>query len=810
MSVFPPGNTRAPYLSIALLSAAALACEILLLRLFTIIQWHHFAYMIISLALLGFGASGAFLALARERLLAHFPAAYLANLALFGFAAVGCFFAAQAVPFNAEEVLWDARQPLRLFAIYLLLALPFFFAANGIGLALVRFRDRVSRLYGLDLFGAGIGSLGVVGLLFVVTPMQALVIAGALGVAAAVLGAWELRVPGRTWATMLLVTAYVPVAWYGISVEPVVSPYKGLSQTLRVTGTKIVAERSSPLGWIAVVESPVIPLRHAPGLSLNATREPPPQLALFTDGEALTAITRDTGERERLAYLDQMTSALPYHLLRPQRVLVLGAGGGAEVLQARFHGAPRIEAVELNPQVVELVRREYGAFAGGLYDATGVRVHVAEARGFAVRTTESFDLIQMALLDSFAAASAGLHALSESYLYTTEAFQAYLRRLAPGGLLAVTRWVQLPPRDSLRLFATAAAALRRSGATDPENRLILIRGWQTATLLVKNGAVTDGEIAALRRFARERSFDLAYYPGMPEHEANRYNVLERPYFYLGATALLGPGREDFLERYKFDLRPTTDDRPYFFHFFKWRVLPEILALRESGGMPLLEWGYLVLVATLAQALAASALFILLPLWWYRRRERERAEADVVVRTLAYFSAVGLAFLFLEIAFIQKFTLFLHHPLYAAATVIASFLVFAGLGSAWSARLAEAERHRQGVRLAVGGIAVLGTIYLFLLPPLFDLLMPWPTVFKVTAAALLVAPLAFLMGLPFPLALARLGETAPSLVPWAWGVNGCASVLSAVLATLLAVHFGFAAVVLLALALYGTAAVVFPR
>ena len=333
--------------------------------------------MIISLALLGFGASGAFLALARERLLAHFPAAYLANLALFGFAAVGCFFAAQAVPFNAEEVLWDARQPLRLFAIYLLLALPFFFAANGIGLALVRFRDRVSRLYGLDLFGAGIGSLGVVGLLFVVTPMQALVIAGALGVAAAVLGAWELRVPGRTWATMLLVTAYVPVAWYGISVEPVVSPYKGLSQTLRVTGTKIVAERSSPLGWIAVVESPVIPLRHAPGLSLNATREPPPQLALFTDGEALTAITRDTGERKRLAYLDQMTSALPYHLLRPQRVLVLGAGGGAEVLQARFHGAPRIEAVELNPQVVELVRREYGAFAGGLYDATGVRVHVA-------------------------------------------------------------------------------------------------------------------------------------------------------------------------------------------------------------------------------------------------------------------------------------------------------------------------------------------------------------------------------------------------------------------------------------------------
>ena len=183
---------------------------------------------------------------------------------------------------------------------------------------------------------------------------------------------------------------------------------------------------------------------------------------------------------------------------------------------------------------------------------------------------------------------------------------------------------------------------------------------------------------------------------------------------------------------------------------------------------------------------------------------------MVVRTLAYFSAVGLAFLFLEIAFIQKFTLFLHHPLYAAATVIASFLVFAGLGSAWSARLAEAERP---AGRPPGGGRNCGARHDLFVPAaaaLPDLLMPWPTVFKVTAAALLVAPLAFLMGLPFPLALARLGETAPSLVPWAWGVNGCASVLSAVLATLLAVHFGFAAVVLLALALYGTAAVVFPR
>ena len=240
-----------------------------------------------------------------------------------------------------------------------------------------------------------------------------------------------------------------------------------------------------------------------------------------------------------------MTSALPYHLLRRPRVLVLGAGAGADVLQAHYHNAARIDAVELNPQVVDLVRRRFADYAGGIYSggiASGsVNVHIAEARGFVAASAQRYDLIQVALLDSFSASSAGLYALSENYLYTVEAVRDALRHLEPDGLLAITRWVTLPPRDALKLFGAALAALQRSGVADPGSRLALVRSWQTSTLLVKNGTFGAKDIAAIKAFCAERSFDVAFYPGMQPEEANRYNVVERPDLFDAATALLGPG-----------------------------------------------------------------------------------------------------------------------------------------------------------------------------------------------------------------------------------------------------------------------------
>jgi spermidine synthase len=745
--------------------------------------------------------------LLQRPLLQRFAASYIINLALFGMSSAGCFLLAQHIPFNAEEVLWDPRQTVWLLGTYLLLAVPFFFVANAIGLALIHYRDRLSRIYAADLLGAGLGSIGILLLLFVVMPVQALNVLGLLGIGAALVAVWELQQRITiVWLLMPLAAALLlmPAQWSTLDM----SPYKGLSQTLLVKDTRIITERSSPLGLLSVVESPTIPLRHVPGLSLNATTEPPAQLGVFTDGDGLSVISRYSGDRQTLAHLDQLTSALPYHLRPIKRALILGAGGGADVLQALYHHTINIDAVELNPQFARLVSTDYADFAGHLYQQPGVTLHIAEARSFVTGSPGNYDLIQVSLLDSFSASASGQYALSENHLYTTEALTESLQKLAPDGYLSITRWIKLPPRDTLKLFATGIAALRASGVSEPGQQLILIRGWQTSTLLMKNGTVSAQDLEQLRTFCAARSFDVAYYPGITRDQSNRYNRLREAWFHDAAAALLGGEGARFMDDYKFNLRPASDDQPYFFNFFKWRTLPEVMQLRERGGAPLTDAGYLVMVATLAQAIIASLLLILLPIWVYQRRSNPVKQGVRRTKVMGYFFILGLAFLFIEIAFIQKFLLFLHHPLYAIAVVLSSFLVFSGLGSAWLGRVSPGSRSRV-LSQAVTGIVVVGTLYLLSLGSLLEQLASLPDVMRIVICAALIAPLAFCMGMPFPLGLARLADYAPDLIPWAWAINGCASVISAVLAALLAIHLGFATVIAVALVLYALALWVFP-
>ncbi|MGJ0429785.1 SAM-dependent methyltransferase [Methylobacter sp.] len=803
---------RSYLLAIAIISASALAYEVLLMRLFSIIQWHHFAYMIISLALLGYGVSGVFLALNRDALQRRFPAAVTANILLFSFSVPVCFALAQMIPFNPEEILWAPIQLFYLLLLYLLLALPFFFAANVIGLSFYHYQTRVSFIYGADLLGAGSGSIGIILLLFLLFPEKILTVLTVLGIVAAVIVShYSFReLPGETKLRLSagiiigLAATVAMTGWLRLNV----SPYKGESQMLRVPGTKVIDRYSSPLGLIDVVKSAITPLRHAPGLSLNATTEPPEQLAVFTDADNMIAIDRYDGNPETLSYLDQTTSALPYHLRSLQNVLILGAGTGSDILQAHYHAIDRIDAVELNPQVVDLVEKKYADFAGRIYQNPHVSLHIGEARGFVATSNERYDLINISLLDAFGASAAGLYALSESYLYTEQAIQADLRHLSPGGYLSITRWIKMPPRDTLKLLATVVNACKALKIKDPEQRIVLIRSWQTSTLLIKSGPFSDQELSNLKQFSSERSFDLAYYPGIKPEEVNRFNILSQPYFYQAATALLGADGEAFIDDYKFNIEPATDDRPYFFHFFKWQTLPEIVPLLGQGGMSLLESGYLLLVAALLQAVLASLVLIALPLVLGRDRLGIKSSIQGYRQVVVYFVCLGLAFFFIEIAFIQKFILILHHPIYAVTAVLCTFLLSAGAGSLFSKRLCD-HKAKSMVRWPVAGIALFSAIYILGFEALTGVLLELGGSSRLVFSILLIAPLGFFMGMPFPMGMDSLGRTAPALIPWAWGINGCASVISAILATLIAMQFGFTVLVFMALLLYVAAAFNFP-
>ncbi len=803
----PPSRTWRLPLAIGLVSAAALAYQLLLMRWLAIAHWHPFAVMIISLALLGHGASGTWLSLwlrdrGAQRLHARFHALFARCALLFAATAIVALVVARTIPFNGLELVWDARQLLWLGALYLTLSVPFFFAAACFGLAFARYGARIPALYGADLVGAGAGALAALALMWM--PVQRGMLLAAM---AAVCAAWLVsnqRVQKTIAVGLLLALAAL---WISPAAAPQPNQFKGLSKTLLLPGSRVVAERSGPHGWLAVVESARVPLRHAPGLSLSYAQEPPPQLALYTDGDAMSAIVRDDGAQGR--WLEAMTSALPYRVRRPDSVLVLGAGGGMEVLQALVLGAREVDAVELSSQRLRLVREDFAAYTGRLFRDRRVRTFVAEPRAFVRASDRHYDLIVLAGGESFASGGAGVQSASEQYALTVEAMREYLSKLSPHGLLVATRWSKQPPRDELKLFATAVAALGEERVATPAHHLAAIRNWDASSWLVSRSPLTSRDVAALHGFAAAHGFDVVHAPGLRDG-GERFHILEPPTLYHGVHAMLSPQARHYLRDYKFDIQPAHDDRPYFGHYFRWRSLPELLRLRGQGSAVLLDSGYLLLVAALLQAIPLALLLVLLPLRVLPVPASDAAAGFTRPRAGLYFLALGLAFLLVEIATLARLTPIVGHPLIAANIGLACVLFFAGLGSLqaqrWLSRgVVDDDAIARRVAWSVRAIAF-ALLWQWMVFEFVHAFAPgWPLPARAVLGLLGVAPLAFAMGMPFPLGMARLARSAPAFVPWAWGLNGCASVIAAILAVLLAIVVGLRATLLIALGLYAFAA-----
>ena len=789
-----------PLVAIFLLSASALAYEVLLVRLFSIIHWHHFAFMVISLALLGYGVSGSLIMLFRTFCLRHFPGVFFVNILLFGIVSVAVFVIIQQLPFNALEILWDSSQWQRLLLTYLLLSLPFLFVANTIAVTMLRFDLQIARIYGADLIGAGAGAIAIMLLLTFLEPPTVLKLLAFAGLSAGVL---VLRQTGRqlTAAFALALVASGILLLPGSWLELRLSDYKGLVQTLRIDGARLVENHSDPVSRVDVVENRQVPFRNAPGLSLQSPDGPPEQLAVFSDGDSMQTIDRETGESSP-GYMAYMSSALPYQLGREfERVLVLNAGTGADVRQAAAFGSRHIDAVEPDGQLTRLVSDTFAGFSGWRQLPHPVGLHNTTARAWAAGAKDSYDLVVMGTPGSSSGGAAGVYAFAANFDLTVEALRSYLAAVRPGGYLAITLWTDTPPKGNLRLFAAMVEALRESGVPSPEKRLAWIRSWNTATLLVKKGELTGEEIAAIRAFSGSRNFDLAWLPGLGDHEVNRYQLLPKPFFHTAAKAILTGQADSFMESYQYDIEPVRDMNPYFDDHFRWSSLSSFLSLPGRSGIAMIGAGYPTLIATLLQAIVAALVLILAPLLFLRRKLQSNRHQRS--RVVIYFTAIGLAFLFIELSFIELLTLVIGQPLYAVAVTLSVFLVFSGLGSLTVQWFVEKKGLHPGqlLRWSVFAILLLIPGYLFLYASLIEQLMALPESWRIFTAVLLSTPIAFVMGMPFPLGLTATARTARELLPWAWGINGCASVLSAILAVLLAMEIGFSGVMLCAVVLY---------
>ncbi len=787
--------------AVFIISMSVLAYEVALMRIFSITHWHHLAYMVISVALLGFGASGAFLSLFHRSVRKRAETFLVLFSLLFSASLMVCLSASQSIPFNLFILIRDWHQFPNLLLYYLIFFVPFFFGATCIGIAFLKFGRHIPGLYGANLLGSGAGALAVIALLYLFKPTSAVRAISIGSLMAPLLAATNFRPAFRGAAILLSALAGIGMAFFPLKVS--ISQYKTLSIIRGSVGTKILRTEWSPLSRIDVVDSPAIKFEPAPGLSFAFQGKIPPVRGIVVDADSVTVMTDFGDSIENARYLDYTSQALPYHLVANPKVAILGAGGGSGVLLALLHNAEDITAVELDPKIIRLVKKEYADFCGGIYSLPQVKIVAGDGRGFIESSGDKFDIIGIALVGSFSASAGGVHALSENYLHTVDAFKVYLERLTPRGVLSVTHWIQFLPRDNIKTFAMAVQALQELGITDPRTHLVFIRSWKTGTILVSKSAFSDEQLESVRELCKERCFDVAYYPGISRDETNRFSILSdprqpgapQPLYYDACKSLLSGDRQRFYRDYLFAVRPATDNRPYFFHFFKWKSLPRLLKIMGRQWAP---WGYVLLIATLVQAALASVVLILFPLLFLRRNDRSGRK----LRRLLYFLCLGLAFMFVEMSFIQKFSLFLRHPIYSVTVVISSFLIFSGLGSLSARRFLKGASERPARRLApFAAIAVISLAYLVAIGSVFSFLSALPITGRIIASVVLLAPLAFFMGMPFPSGLQNVSDRSPALVPWCWGINGCASVLSTVLATTMAMSFGLAAVIIVAAALY---------
>ena len=757
-----------------------LAYEVVLVQLLAITHWSHFAALVISLALLGFGASGSALAIGRRRLAGRERRAYGLATLLAGLAYDPAYRLSARIPFDAFELIAVPRQFLWLILTYLALATPFFLAGGAVALAFLVGRDAIGRVYAANLLGSGAGAILGLALL---SWLPAERLPGAI----AIVGLLALA-PVARWGVAAVAVALVAVTLVPPPVIPT-SQYKEGTLALRLPDARVLARDDGPLGRLEMIESPV--LRALPGASL-ALREPvPPRPVLYLNGQTIgpRAVARDT------ALWSMTTSAAAFALPDSEpRVLLVGAGGGGLVWLARSAGAGSISVVDPDARVDPLL--DPAALEG-------VRRFTRGPRGWLHGSSERFDRVVVGEPGSLAGSAAGMAAAGADYLFTVEGFRDLWDALDEDGVLAITRWVLNPPRDMPRLLATARTVLGDQGL-EAGRHVALLRGWGTATLLVSRRPLEPRDVAALRSWCEARWFDLTWAPGAPAGLANRYNVLDPDWFRLSAEGLLGTEPVRFARSYVFDIAPVPDAAPFFHHFLRIGDLARLWRAEGRLSLPYLEWGIVAQWLVLLQAIPIAAVLILLPLLALPRGSDEAAAAGrpaagdpARVALFSYFALLGFAFMVLEISTIQRLILFLAEPTYAMAAVLGSFLVFAGLGSALASRI----RARLGERLPFAAIAILALVTRLGGELLWDHAAAAPLAIRMAAAMLLLAPLAFAMGQPFPLGLQRVADRAPGWIPWSWGVNGFLSVIGAAAAPLIALAIGLDGALLAAVGLY---------
>ncbi|MCY4544147.1 MAG: hypothetical protein OXD39_02815, partial [Gemmatimonadetes bacterium] len=804
-----PERLPARYLvrAAGLVACGVIAFEIGLIRVLQYASWYHFAFLVITIALLGFGMSGAILSLWRGYLIRRLQTA-LPVLALLTAVSIPLMLqAAQLLPVSGRFLPGLVAGQLAWWVVYwALLTVPFALGASAIGLALMSAGERLPAVYASNLIGSASGAVGVTVVMYFVEPAWLGYATGVVVLAAA----W--RTERRTQSVGLVASGVLTGALAVLLNPPSIrvddDKYLAYVNRLEADGQAVhLARAFGPSGVVEVFGSDTF---HDMAF-MTDERMPPSMASIVVDGHRAGSLLRIDGTDQAEA-LDGTLMALPYGLAptRP-RVLLLDEVGGGNIWLARRNGAAAVDVVQSNRVLTALFSGPLADEGGAVFNLPGVALHSVEPRAFLEGTEEAFDLIQLSGMESWSAAAGGLEGLNQDHLMTVEGMEAALRRLSPDGILHVSRGIQLPPRDNAKIAATVIAALRQSGIARPARsgaHMAVVRDFLGVITMVRPRPWRADEIRRLRDLCAAKNLTPVYFEGISAEELNRPDELPGPpgeegdYLYHVVRSLLSldPGAStDFLDEWPFHVRPATDDRPFFGNFGKIGALPDFRRVYGAGWLLRSELAFLFVLSAAVIVSLAGIVLILLPFAFRSdiRRAPDRSTAAL------YFLAIGLAYLVLEIAFLSGIQRLLGDPVIGGAATVGGFLFCSGLGSLAANRIAALP----GVSLArLAMVPAVMAIPVFTGLILLNLYGgAWPLGIRLVAAVALIAPLAFAMGLPFPLGLQRFQARSAALVPWAWGVNGCASVLASPLAMIIAMQWGFILTAAAAAACYVVAA-----
>lgn len=761
---------------LALATGSTIALEIVLTRIFSVILWYHYGFMSISLALFGIGLAGVYVYLFPGRFSRAAAGRVTAQAALlFALTSMAALFCFQWVVSVPEH--WPLQMGFRTL-LFVSTAIPFFFAGLIVAVPLSRYTERIGVLYGADLLGAAVGAVLVIPLLGWLGGHGAFFACSALAALAGITFSIAERKKGLLIGGLVMLG--LAVAGIGMTSN---TDYFRIRYVKRGRSQDdVIAERWNSFSRVAVAE----------------TRKPEPYRRITIDGGAATPMLPFSGDLQSVNFLARNIQALAYYIHPHKRALIIGSGGGPDILTAKLFEVPSIHAVEINPLIVDYVRNVFRDYTGSPYDLPGVSFTVADGRSFVARSDETYDLIQLSEVDTTAAQAAGALTLVENSLYTVEAFQSYYDHLTENGILSVTRnWTVSSQTMALRTVDLIRRSWESRGNTDLARSLIVVApGPETAlswgTLLASRRPFTAVELASVNRVAKRLGWKVLYSPVGKNLES--------------INALLGPGRDEFLREFPYDVSATTDDRPYFFFFL--RPLSFLFGEGDSGDD--LDWGSRRTPRILLQLFVLISVLVLvftflLPMMIGRLRFGALHGAG---RGLMYFASIGLGFILVELSFIQRYTLLLGQPLYAFACILGCILVCSGCGSFVTHRMRDERRAaRIALSILIGGV----TIHAFLIPWILALSMGFSLAARIGVTVATIAPLGFLMGMPLPLGMRLLKRESPQALAWAWGVNGSLSVFGTVLAMVISIFLGITTTILAgALGYLGALAAVYRR